>query len=38
MQLDNLIEKKYKGSFHCFIDLIKNYGISSLYTGKFFFF
>eukprot|EP01130_Rhizamoeba_saxonica_P006141 TRINITY_DN2438_c0_g1_i2.p1 TRINITY_DN2438_c0_g1~~TRINITY_DN2438_c0_g1_i2.p1 ORF type:complete len:252 (-),score=41.70 TRINITY_DN2438_c0_g1_i2:27-782(-) len=33
LQLDNIQEKKYKGSFHCAKGIIKEKGILSLYRG-----
>lgn len=33
MQLDNINEKRFRGSFHCFTTLIKSHGTSIVYTG-----
>jgi len=33
MQLDNVTDKRFKGSLHCVTTLLKERGISSIYTG-----
>jgi len=33
MQLDNITTRKYTGSLQCTVDLVKNHGILSLFTG-----
>jgi hypothetical protein len=33
MQLDNINDKRFKGSFHCLTSLVKSNGLSILYTG-----
>ena len=33
MQLDNVTDKKYRGSWDCAKTLVKNHGVKMLYTG-----
>lgn len=35
MQLDNVQQKKFRGSWHCVTQLVKEHGISILYKGHF---